>query len=204
MNLENQLTQLSVTNNWRGIINIFSDFDISEKSKFLWAWPTLESLKYLGCFLNENHIDTILSIGCGSGLLEWVIHRAIKVDVIGLELDNSWWKSPYAPRTFIDLQFLSNENLSSKTLSEYANRSSECFALMFCYFNDREAFLNYVRAYNGTVIVIIGPLNNVNIVTDPMPLNPMFETDEWTRVATINMQGHDNCMAIYKKKTCDC
>lgn len=200
MELGERLTNLSLTNDWQAVIELFSEFPLDEKSKFLWAWPTHTNLIELRALLADNGIDTVLSIGCGSGLLEWVIKNAIDVNVFGLELDHSWWKSPYAPKVFIALDFVTEPSISAEVLCECARRESERFALLFCYFNNRQAFVSYVRAYSGNCIIIIGPIADVNIVTDPMPLDPMFETpSDWTRIVCMQMQGQDNCMAIYKR-----
>lgn len=201
MSLENRLMELSTANDWRAVVNVFSVCDLDQKSRFSWAWPTFDNLERLRALLDDNDIDTILSVGCGSGLLEWVIQRAIGVNVIGVELDNSWWKSQYAPKTFIDLEFACEVSLSADVLSGFTKRSPERFALMFSYFNNRDAFLSYVRAYRGSFVIIIGPVGHVNIVTDPMPLDPMFEDDEWAQLAVMKMQGQENCMAIYKRQS---
>lgn len=198
--LEQHLCELSATENWRGVIDICAAFSADEKSKFLWAWPTAECLKFLRSHLIANGIEAILSIGCGSGLLEWMIRQSSGIDVIGLELDNSWWKSTYSPKTFIELKFTTSERIDSRFLSDCMGRSGDRFALLFCYFNNRNAFLDYVRAYDGKLIVIIGPINGDKIVTDPIPLNPLFETDDWELIGQSDMHGFDNCMAIYRRR----
>lgn len=199
IDLEQHLCELSAMENWQGVIDICATFSADEKSKFLWAWPTADCLKFLRSHLIENGIEAILSIGCGSGLLEWMIRQSSDINVIGLELDNSWWKSPYSPKTFIELKFTTSDRLTSKFLCDCVGQSADRFALLFCYFNNRNAFLDYVRAYEGKLIVIIGPINGDKIVTDPIPLNPLFETNEWQLVGQSEMHGFDNCMAIYRR-----
>lgn len=199
--LELQLCELSSVDDWRGVIDICATFPINEKSKFLWAWPTVDCLAYLRDHLIANDIRAILSIGCGSGLLEWIIRQACDVNVCGLELDNSWWKSSYSPRTFIDLKFTTDKCVDSGFLNECAGWSSDRYALLFCYFNNRNAFLDYVRAYDGQMIIIVGPIDGNKIVTDPIPLNPQFEhEDQWQLVGQCMMNDFDNCMAIYRRK----
>lgn len=194
------MCELSAMENWQGVIDICASFSADEKSKFLWAWPTAECLAFLRSLLIENGITAILSIGCGSGLLEWMIQKSSGVEVIGLELDHSWWKSSYSPKTFIELKFTTSERPDSRFLSDCMGRTNDQFALLFCYFNNRTAFLDYVRAYDGQLIVIIGPINGDKIVTDPIPLNPQFETDEWQLIGQSEMHGFDNCMAIYRRR----
>lgn len=197
--LEQHLCELSASENWQGVIDICAAFSADEKSKFLWAWPTAECLKFLQSHLIANGIEAILSIGCGSGLLEWMIRQSSGIEVIGLELDNSWWKSSYSPRTFIELKFTISERPDTRFLSDCIGRPGDRFAILFCYFNNRKAFLDYVRAYDGKMIVIIGPIDGNKIVTDPTPLKPQFETDEWQLIGQSHMHGFDNCMAIYRR-----
>lgn len=200
LDLEQHLCELSATENWQGVIDSCAAFSADEKTKFLWAWPTVECLKFLRSHLTDNDIATILSIGCGSGLLEWMIRLSSGVDVVGLELDNSWWKSAYSPRTFIELKFTTDHPPDSKFLADCAGQVGDRFALLFCYFNNRSAFLDYVRAYDGKLIVIVGPIDGGKIVTDPIPLRPQFESDEWQLVGQCEMHGQDNCMAIYRRR----
>lgn len=199
IDLEQHLCKLSAMENWQGVIEICASFSTDEKTKFLWAWPTVECLTFLRSHVSVNCIKAILSIGCGSGLLEWMIQQSCGIDVIGLELDNSWWTSMYSPRTFIELKFTTNERPNTRFLNECINRTDDRFALLFCYFNNRLAFLDYVRAYDGKLIIIIGPINGDKIVTDPNPLKPQFETDEWQLIGHSEMYGFDNCMAIYRR-----
>lgn len=196
--LEDCLVTLSNKDNWHGVIEIGKQFNIQERSKFLWAWPTVDCLWWMKTLLNEHNIETILSIGCGSGLLEWLISRSIGVKVSGLELDKSWWISPYAPQTFVDLKF-TEKQITSDFLQMCANTRSDQFALLFCYFNNREAFLQYIRAYDGDFVIIIGPVNEF-VVTDPQPLNPKFENDDWYLLSYYQLEDENqNCISFFKR-----
>lgn len=199
MSLEEELIWFASSENWQGAIEIFSKFDSSERSKFLWAWPTVESLQFLHLILEANNVNAILSIGCGSGLLEWIIEKALSIQVVGLELDNSWWKSVYAPHTFVRLEFAGERSVTDDFFRSCFNKNTPEFALLFCYFNDHAAFLNYVRAFNGDVIIIVGPQSGENIVTDPLPLHPQFQTNDWALIGQTKMQGNENCLAVYKR-----
>lgn len=206
--LEECLVRLSSANDWHGVIEVGEQFSAEERSKFLWAWPTIECLLWLKRHLIDNHITSILSVGCGSGLLEWLISKSTNVKVIGLELDVGWWNSKYSPTTFVDLKFI-GEQITCESLNRCIDAEPNQFALLFCYFNNRDAFLEYVRAYNGDLIIIIGPSSEQYIVTDPNPLNPKFEKyDEWTLLDHVlfRMHGHChfndqlfNCMSIFKR-----
>ena len=205
-NLEENLIELSSADGWREILNLSDRFTIEEKSRFLWAWPTEVGLKRIEKVLLENGVSKILSIGCGSGLLEWLINASTRLDVVGIELDNAWWKSSYSPRTFIDLHYTDAQVPSASFLYQCIGDTPQSYALMFCYFNNRTAFLDYVRAYRGQFVVIIGPKDGCNIVTDPTPMNPQFEEDEtccWRLETTIDMESKQNCLAVYRRSQID-
>lgn len=195
--LEECLVSLSSAGDWNGVIEAANSFSVEEKSKFLWAWPTAGCIQWLRRILSENHIERILSIGCGSGLLEWLISKTSGVTVIGLELDRSWWQSAYSPTKFIELKFTENP-VTSQFLDDCIQ--TDQFALLFCYFNNRDAFDEYVRAYRGQLIIIVGPTSEQHIVTDPNPLNPRFENDEWLLLDYCQFNDeHSNCMSVYRR-----
>lgn len=197
MALEDCLLALSSANDWHGIIEVGAQYPIAEKSKFLWAWPSIECLHWLKRCLKQNHISRILSIGCGSGLLEWLIQKATDASVSGLELDRSWWKSAYSPKTFVDLRYMDGE-LTVDFLRECANTDGNEFALMFCYFNCRQAFLEYMQCFDGNFVIIVGPMSEKHVVTEPNPLNPRFEQSEWFLFDCYQFNDlHSNCMSIY-------
>lgn len=199
MSLEECLVRLSSANDWHGVIEAGKMFSMEEKSKFLWAWPSIDCFQWLKTILNENQIEQILSIGCGSGLLEWLISQTTGIHVIGLELDKSWWKSSYSPKTFIELKFTKTP-ISNEFLKQCIQQNNSQFALLFCYFNNRDAFYEYVRAYDGDLIIIVGPSNEHHIVTDPNPLNPQFETDEWMLSDCCQFNDQlSNCMCIFQR-----
>lgn len=97
---------------------------------------------------------------------------------------------------------------TTEQLHEAAANGSEAdqsyphmFAMLFCYFNDKAAFDAYVRAFDGPLIVLVGPEACSGIVTDPQPLNPQFEKSDthfWTIETMINIDSF-NYMAIYRR-----
>lgn len=197
--LEDCLVTLSNADDWYGIIKVGELYSIEERTKYLWAWPTVECFQWIKAILNENHTEKILSIGCGSGLLEWLISKTTGINVIGLELDRSWWQSAYSPMKFIELKF-TEAPITNKFLQECIQMDTDQFALLFCYFNNREAFHEYVRAYNGNLIIIVGPNSEHQIVTDPNPLNPNFECDDWSLLNYFQFNDQfSNCMSVFRR-----
>lgn len=79
--LEDQLIYLTEKRNWQEILQLNQLYKQCELSRFLWAWPTINCLKKLKKSLMNNGITKILSIGCGSGLLEWIIQETIGIHI---------------------------------------------------------------------------------------------------------------------------
>ncbi|XP_037955997.1 uncharacterized protein LOC119685709 [Teleopsis dalmanni] len=194
------------TRNWRQLLKFGKTLDINERRKFLWSWPNEGNLREFQLVLKQLSIDTLLSIGCGNGLLEWILKQSIGVNVFGLEFDRAWWQSKYAIRSFIPLNFYEDlkqtksENDSRNMLLECCPRLEWNFALLFCYFNNRIAFANYLNMYKGNYIIIIGPNSDSNIHTNPSALEPNFPNNEWHLHVTLKLDEND-VVAFYKKIT---
>lgn len=60
--------------NWKEIIAQYHDHP--ERSKVLWVFPTENNFQFLKECLDGAACDKILSVGCGTGLLEWMICEA--------------------------------------------------------------------------------------------------------------------------------
>lgn len=72
--------------------------------------------------------------------------------VTGIEIDRTYWESKYARERFIQFTYPDDDNFLN-VLEE-----KNC-ALLFCYFNNREAFVSYLKKYRGNCIIILGPHN---------------------------------------------
>lgn len=119
--------------NWRKLLALGDCLDQHLKRKLLWVWPTSSNLELFNQFLTTSSIQCILSVGCGSGLLEWLIVAASGqiVSMFGLEVDRNWWQSKYSARSFIPLNFFEDKrNLSHDFLKACCKVSP----LMPCYF----------------------------------------------------------------------
>ncbi|KAJ6633619.1 hypothetical protein Bhyg_16805, partial [Pseudolycoriella hygida] len=199
--LEKQLIELTSSNDWRKVISLNKCYPLSETCLFSWAWPSENCLKILKTVLDKNCVRSILSIGCGSGLLEWILEATTGLPVRGIEMSNSLWMSNYSPTQFIKMNFIEGDP-STMYLQECAATRDD-FALLFCYFNNKSAFDNYVEEYHGNVLIIIGPRNDCGIVTDPLPLNPNFcslNGFEWELESVIDVDDDDyNVVAVYRR-----
>lgn len=200
--LQGQLLELIAKRDWRKIIQLSENYSLIEKSRFLWAWPSEECVQQLKKVLIESGVTSVLSIGCGSGLLEWILEETTGFPVSGIELKHSLWTSNYSPSKFIRVNFIDDEP-SAEYLQECASTINN-FALLFCYFNNRAAFDKYIEAYHGNTVLIIGPISDRNIVTDPLPLDPQFCEQEnrskWSVNSIIDIGDDCNVLVVYRRE----
>lgn len=61
---------------WEKILKLNELSDNSSALKLLWVWPSEANLNFIKTILNVYNLDGIVSIGCGCGLLEWIINRS--------------------------------------------------------------------------------------------------------------------------------
>lgn len=104
-------------------------------------------------------------------------------------------------KPFIPLHFLApNQEITSQFLLDSSLFRNWNFALMFCYFNCREAFNQYVEAYRGNWIIIIGPADHTGRYTEPLPLDEEFQTNKNFKLVCFQEFGdnHD-IIAIYER-----
>lgn len=73
--LEGKLLELTASRDWKKIVQLSKSYSLTEKSRFLWAWPSEKCLTKLKTVLDKNCVQSILSVGCGSGLLEWIVEE---------------------------------------------------------------------------------------------------------------------------------
>lgn len=234
MDFVDKICQLFEENQWEKVLEIGKDFTLEIRSKFLWAWPTEQSLDFINHNMKYFGIKRILSIGCGSGLLEWLLKEksgkfitffflknlnyefkkiffVIDLLIKGIELDESWWSSSHSPKMFIPVNFINDEELKPKFLRECSYSSIDDstvldnnFALLFCYFNNRNAFQNYVDKFEGNVIIIIGP-NGKSVFTDPNPFRPNFtyeceDTRKWNLVDSLEIGDSKDFIVIFSRE----
>ncbi|XP_059611739.1 uncharacterized protein LOC132258429 [Phlebotomus argentipes] len=186
---------------WREVLEVVAQASVDERRKFSWIWPSEECVENLQRSLKTCGISCLLSIGCGSGLFEWIIQESCGIKVSGLELDNSWWTSPYAPATFIPLHFTVTP-ITADFLKKCA--PNDRFALIFCYFNNGLAFWDYLEHFHGDFVIIAGPKAGVGIHTDPTPYALSTENapkeKAWTLKTIIDVADGLNIIAIYERK----
>uniref|UniRef100_A0A1B6DGN1 Methyltransferase domain-containing protein n=1 Tax=Clastoptera arizonana TaxID=38151 RepID=A0A1B6DGN1_9HEMI len=161
----------------------------------LWIRPEQIDLEFIKNAVEVKGLKRIVSVGCGCGLLEWLLQAATGVHVIGIEIDPNYWNSKYFNRTklkYIPLLFPQDEGFNSALLDKNA-------VLLFCYFNNRKAFNKYIDKYLGSCVIIIGPGLDSGRHTDPQPFDVDFKKD-WTLVDSKEIRDSKDFIAVYVRK----
>lgn len=73
-NIVNDVIVLYKQKKWKEIGENFHDHP--DRNKLLWVFPSEKDFKFLADCVEELRCDRVLSIGCGSGLLEWMFTEA--------------------------------------------------------------------------------------------------------------------------------
>ena len=68
----------------------------------------------------------------------------------GLEVNSGWWESGYSTPHFVPLVYT-----EAGVVPELPSES----ALLFSYFNNLEYFEEYLAAYGGDCVILIGPVD---------------------------------------------
>ncbi|XP_065073311.1 uncharacterized protein LOC135697490 [Ochlerotatus camptorhynchus] len=195
--VEHEISECIAAEDWKKVIDLGQTLAFGERVNYLWLWPLQSDFERIGECLQRYGIGRVLSIGCGTGLLEWLITAATGIVVAGIEKDENWWRSKYAKRTYIPMVFadaLTNvtENQGQPTWQ----------AMMFCYFNNGVAFREYVKNFKGHYVIIAGPIEGNGVHTDPLPFSAKFPADqEWERVQAFSVGSENlNHFVIYQRR----
>ncbi|KAK1122617.1 hypothetical protein K0M31_009061 [Melipona bicolor] len=191
-NIDEQILTFHSEQKWLDIVNLNCTLTKLNKSRLFWVLPTVNDLHWMKDVIDKQNVAGLVSIGCGCGLFEWLFEEYSGLNVIGVELDRSWWCSKYSPPLFLKNIVFIHENEDNSFLSNE-------YALLFCYFNNGPAFCNYVENYKGSLIFVIGPKSNEERWTDPMPFDKKFDEYGWKLIAKKEMERTNDYIAIYNK-----
>lgn len=116
----------------------------------------------------------------------------------GLEVDRNWWSRH---NSFIPLKFCEPDQvISPQFLLDTIMSKNWNFSLLFCYFNNRAAFDEYVRCFRGNFVIIIGPAENTCRYTEPLPLDKEFQKNPNYKLIHLSEFGNNrDLIAIYEK-----
>ncbi|XP_057367166.1 uncharacterized protein LOC130688208 [Daphnia carinata] len=185
---KDKIKELYKIGDWRGIVRLFENGFCDEK--LLWFQPDLDGVDFLVKSLTTIGVKGISSIGCGTGLLEWIINSSTSLPVIGYEIDQGWWESRFSPPKFW--------NEIECIDPAIVPRLNPQFALLFCYFNNLKAFEAYLESYTGDCVILIGPdENNHERYCDPQPFQ--LKDSECWRIHAIWRTKFLEAIVIYRK-----
>ncbi|KOX69891.1 hypothetical protein WN51_06236 [Melipona quadrifasciata] len=191
-NIDEQILTFHSEQKWLDIVNLNCTLTKLNKSRLFWVLPTVNDLHWMKDVIDKQNVAGLVSIGCGCGLFEWLFEEYSGLNVIGVELDRSWWCSKYSPPLFLKNIVFIRENEDNSFLSNE-------YALLFCYFNNGSAFCNYVENYKGNLIFVIGPKSNEERWTDPMPFDKKFDEYGWKLIGKKEMERTNDYIAVYNK-----
>lgn len=76
-NFQNDVRELVKKKDWRKILLLSQKYGMNVTSETLWTFPTEYCLGYLKALWKSFNITNVLSIGCGSGLLEFLMRESM-------------------------------------------------------------------------------------------------------------------------------
>ena len=192
-----EVVAMMTSGNWRSILDLYDDeVEMYHEPLLVWIRPSLEMLRWLEAELRSlfpaGKSANILSIGCGCGFLEWLInHATSEVRAEGLEVNSGWWESTYSTPHLIPLTY---------TEPGVIPKLPEDKALMFCYFNGLQYFEEYLDAYSGKCVILIGPVDGSRHC-DPEP-DYLMNHPNWERKSfhDIRNENRDH-VVIYTRRS---
>lgn len=87
-NVEEIILRLHNDCNWKDIVNLTSVIDSSKNNRLFWVLPTLDDLSWITEVIKKNKISGIISIGCGCGLIEWLLQNYSGEHLCSIEILN--------------------------------------------------------------------------------------------------------------------
>lgn len=113
----------------------------------------------------------------------------------GVEIEKSWWCSKYAKHKYIPLVFAQMPPASDMLPAHSA--------LLFCYFNSGPAFSQYIDAYHGDLVFIVGPGKKRGTLANPEPFDPGLSA-EWQLWDSQEVKRTGDFIAVWKRNTPKC
>jgi len=179
--------ELHRNGDWQGIIKLYEQGMVD--TNILWYRPCFEAIQFLKDSLSHFCMKGVASVGCGTGLLEWLINMSTGLPVKGYEVDAGWWESKYCPPKF----WPHIECVDVDSLPDIDDDD----ALLFCYFNNLAAFDRYLNKFNGSCIVLIGPGEGSGRHCDPSPF--YLRNDANWDVHSVHDNAFNDAIVVYKR-----
>jgi len=74
---QQELGECAFKKDWQKVLHLSEKYGLDVRSEVLWVFPTELCLNHMRSFLQSFSITNILSVGCGSGLLEFVLRESL-------------------------------------------------------------------------------------------------------------------------------
>merc|ERR1719250_220310 len=185
-----KVLQLIQKGDWRAVIQEYEGIDEYREPLLVWIRPPLACLTFIQQQLTILGLDTVSSVGCGCGTLEWLLQAATGVRVRGYEVNRQWWEGTHSTPHYITMEYV--DEMDGKTCTIPASS-----AIMFCYFNSLDYFHTYLQDYKGPCVILIGPVDGVRHC-EPEPKYLMNQS-LWFMMDTLALRGED-MIAVYGRK----
>jgi hypothetical protein len=76
-NYQNEILEVVKKRDWRKVLYLSQKYGFDITNQFMWCYPTVACTEYLRKIWKGFNISNILSIGCGSGLMEFILKESI-------------------------------------------------------------------------------------------------------------------------------
>lgn len=86
-----ELYDLHSNAEWRKVIKLGEIISLEERKRYLWVWPIEQHMKELKSELDKLGVRSLCSLGCGTGLLEWLMMKCTGLPIKGFEVDEFYW-----------------------------------------------------------------------------------------------------------------
>lgn len=70
-----KIVALYKANKWEEILEITEETTATFRTSLLWVWPSKQNLKFIEKLIRNNGLKGTISIGCGTGLFEWLLQQ---------------------------------------------------------------------------------------------------------------------------------
>ena len=111
-------------------------------------------------------------------------------------MNEGWWSSPHSTPSLIPLRFTEPGTIPALDPTR---------ALMFCYFNSIEYFAEYLDAYEGHCVILIGPVDGRrHCAPEPYFLrDDEKEGKNWKLIANHDVRdaGQDHVAVYFREKS---
>lgn len=74
-NIDEEILSLYNAEKWEEIIALSSTTNNLRTCRLSWVLPAISDLNWINNIIQKNSLSGIASIGCGCGLLEWLLQK---------------------------------------------------------------------------------------------------------------------------------